>query len=114
LALGTVIHVEQTTQGNPNNERASVRFLTETLGTLPEVIKAQMIVMVPPMNDEQFAPFRKRSAWIDASFFPSSSATNPSLAIAAQSLRVAEHLCRALGGERSNLTDLSKAVRLCA
>jgi choline dehydrogenase-like flavoprotein len=39
---------------------------------------------------------------VDASFFPSSGSTNPALTIAANALRVAEHLigCTAPGGER--------------
>jgi len=42
---------------------------------------------------------------VDASFFPSSAAVNPALTIAAQALRVADHICTA---------DLSAAARLSA
>lgn len=38
---------------------------------------------------------------VDASFFPSSSGTNPSLTIGANALRVAQHIDERLGGERS-------------
>jgi len=40
---------------------------------------------------------------VDASFFPSSSATNPALTIAAQALRVADHMTRAMGMGESPL-----------
>jgi choline dehydrogenase-like flavoprotein len=44
---------------------------------------------------------------IDASFFPSSAAVNPSLTILAQALRAAEHLGEALLGEAPRGKGLS-------
>jgi len=40
---------------------------------------------------------------VDASFFPSSTAVNPACTIGAQSIRVADHLLRSLGGASVHL-----------
>lgn len=40
---------------------------------------------------------------VDASFFPSSTAVNPACTIGAQSIRVADHLLRTLGGQSATL-----------
>jgi choline dehydrogenase-like flavoprotein len=41
---------------------------------------------------------------VDSSFFPSSAAVNPALTIAAQALRVADHLIEEKGGRRQEKT----------
>jgi choline dehydrogenase-like flavoprotein len=42
---------------------------------------------------------------VDASFFPSSAAVNPGLTIAAQALRVADHIKEQVLGDRAALTE---------
>jgi len=41
---------------------------------------------------------------VDASFFPSSSATNPALTIAAQALRVADYMIRTMSESSRTIT----------
>jgi choline dehydrogenase-like flavoprotein len=41
---------------------------------------------------------------VDASFFPSASAINPTLTLVANALRVADHLKQRLGAEESRFT----------
>src|SRR5580658_3064341 len=48
--------------GAPNSERDSIRFLTDRLGALPEGIRAQMEVLVPPMLPEQLAERQREFA----------------------------------------------------
>jgi choline dehydrogenase-like flavoprotein len=47
---------------------------------------------------------------VDAGFFPSSAAVNPGLTIAAQALRVGDHLRRRLGSEPSSEMNAKGAL----